>query len=437
MFESHLYNLTINYQENFINLSTLGNFCCYNQNFYVIKFLNNRFIIMTGIVITSAKRSAIGKFMGGLSQYSAPKLGSLIINSIIAETNLSKDLIDEVIMGQVLTGGSGQNPARQASMLSNLPEKVSALTINQVCGSGLRSVAIAAQSILSGQSEIIIAGGQESMTNAHHTINVRNGLKMGDGKLKDSMIIDGLWCAMNDYHMGTTAENIAQKFNISKNEQDEFATNSQNKAENAQKNEHFNKEITPITVKIKKEEVSFQTDEFPRHGTTLDKIKSLKPVFDKDGTVTAGNASGLNDGSAAVMIMKEEKASELGIKPIAKIISSATVGVDPTIMGIGPVPAVKKALKIANWNIDDLDLIEANEAFAAQSLAVSKELKWDMGKVNVNGGAIALGHPIGASGTRILVTLIHEMERQNKHKGIATLCIGGGQGVAMCIERQE
>ena len=392
---------------------------------------------MSDIVITTAKRLPIGKFMGSLSSFSAPELGSSIINSLIAESGLSKDLIDEVIMGQVLTGGSGQNPARQALMLSKIPDKASALTVNQVCGSGLRSVIIGFQSISSGNSEVVISGGQESMTNAHHTINVRNGLKMGDGKLKDSMIVDGLWCAMNNYHMGTTAENIADKFGISKNEQDEFATNSQNKAENAQKNSYFINELSPIIIKSKKEEVSFEADEFPRHGTTLDKISSLKPVFDKNGTVTAGNASGLNDGAAAVLMMKKEKATELGLKPIAKIVSFATVGVDPSIMGIGPVPAVKQALKHAGWDIGDLDVIEANEAFAAQSLAVSKELKWDMNKVNVNGGAIALGHPIGASGTRILVTLIHELHRQNKKKGIATLCIGGGQGIAVCIEREE
>ncbi len=392
---------------------------------------------MTDIVITTAKRLPIGKFMGSLSGFSAPELGSSIINSLVAEAGLSKDLIDEVIMGQVLTGGSGQNPARQALMLSKIPDRASALTVNQVCGSGLRSVIIGFQSISSGNSEVVISGGQESMTNAHHTINVRNGLKMGDGKLKDSMIVDGLWCAMNNYHMGTTAENIADKFGISKNEQDEFATNSQNKAENAQKNNHFKNELSPIIIKSKKQEDSFEVDEFPRHGTTLDKINSLKPVFEKNGTVTAGNASGLNDGAAAVLMMKKEKAIELNLNPIAKIVSFATVGVDPSIMGIGPVPAVKQALKHANWDIKDLDVIEANEAFAAQSLAVSKELKWDMDKVNVNGGAIALGHPIGASGTRILVTLIHELHRQNKKKGIATLCIGGGQGIAVCVEREE
>jgi len=389
---------------------------------------------MTEIVITTAKRLPIGKFMGSLSEFSAPQLGSTIIDSIISDSKISKDIVDEIVMGQVLTGGSGQNPARQACMLSQFPEKTSALTINQVCGSGIRSISLAAQSIMSGQCEIVIAGGQESMTNAHHTINIRNGLKMGDGKLKDSMIVDGLWCAMNNYHMGTTAENIAQKFDISKKEQDEFATKSQNKAESAQQNGNFINEICPINIKVKKESISFSEDEFPRHGTTFEKINSLKPVFDKDGTVTPGNASGLNDGAAAVLLMKEKKANELGLIPLARIASSASVGVDPTIMGIGPVPAVNKALKFANWKINEIDLFEANEAFAAQSIAVIKELELDHDKVNVNGGAIALGHPIGASGARILVTLIHEMKRQKKQKGIATLCIGGGQGIAMCIE---
>ena len=390
---------------------------------------------MTGIVITAAKRTAIGKFMGSLSDYSAPELGKLVIEAVLNENNLDKNLIDELIMGQVLTGGSGQNPARQSSILAGLPIEKSALTVNQVCGSGLRAVSLGAQSIMTNQSEIVIAGGQESMTNAHHTINVRNGLKMGDGKLKDSMIIDGLWCAMNDYHMGTTAENISEKYNISKQDQDEFATLSQNKAEEAQKKNKFESEILSVSVKQKKETVDFNNDEFPRHGSTLEKIGSLKPVFKKDGTVTAGNASGLNDGAAALTLMREETSKKLNITPLARIISWATTGVDPAIMGIGPVPATKKALKIANWKLGDVDLIEANEAFAAQSLAVSQEMKWNMSKVNVNGGAIALGHPIGASGARILVTLIHELIRSNKNKGLATLCIGGGQGIAMCIER--
>jgi len=390
---------------------------------------------MTDIVITSAKRTPIGKFLGSLSNFSASELGKFAIDSVIEECKLDKNSIDEVIMGQVLTGGAGQNPARQASMLAGIPKEKSALTVNQVCGSGLRAVSLAAQSILTNQSNIVVAGGQESMSNAHHTINLRNGLKMGDGNIKDSMIVDGLWCAMNDYHMGTTAENIAEKYNISKDDQDQFATESQNKTENAQKNNHFNNEIIPIEIKSKKETIEFNSDEFPRHGTTFDKINSLKPVFKKEGTVSAGNASGLNDGSAAVILMKESKANELNLQPLARIVSWATVGVDPTIMGIGPVPAVKKALEVASWTLDDLDVIEANEAFAAQSLAVSKELNWDLSKVNVNGGAIALGHPIGASGTRVLVTLIHELVRSNKNKGIATLCIGGGQGIAMCIER--
>ena len=390
---------------------------------------------MTDIVITSAKRTPIGKFLGSLSNFSASELGKFAIDSVIEECKLDKNRIDEVIMGQVLTGGAGQNPARQASMLAGIPKEKSALTVNQVCGSGLRAVSLATQSILTNQSNIVVAGGQESMSNAHHTINLRNGLKMGDGNIKDSMIVDGLWCAMNDYHMGTTAENIAEKYNISKDDQDQFATESQNKTENAQKNNHFNNEIIPIEIKSKKETIEFNSDEFPRHGTTFDKINSLKPVFKKEGTVSAGNASGLNDGSAAVILMKESKANELNLKPLARIVSWATVGVDPTIMGIGPVPAVKKALEVASWTLDDLDVIEANEAFAAQSLAVSKELNWDLSKVNVNGGAIALGHPIGASGTRVLVTLIHELVRSNKNKGIATLCIGGGQGIAMCIER--
>ncbi|MAI60476.1 MAG: acetyl-CoA C-acyltransferase [Rickettsiales bacterium] len=390
---------------------------------------------MTGIVITAAKRTAIGKFMGSLSDYSAPELGKLVIEAVLNENNLDKNLIDELIMGQVLTGGSGQNPARQSSILAGLPIEKSALTVNQVCGSGLRAVSLGTQSIMTNQSEIVIAGGQESMTNAHHTINVRNGLKMGDGKLKDSMIIDGLWCAMNDYHMGTTAENISEKYNISKQDQDEFATLSQNKAEEAQKKNKFESEILSVSVKQKKETVDFNNDEFPRHGSTLEKISLLKPVFKKDGSVTAGNASGLNDGAAALTLMSEETAKKLSITPLVRVVSWATTGVDPAIMGIGPVPATKKALKIANWKLDDVDLIEANEAFAAQSLAVSQEMKWDMSKVNVNGGAIALGHPIGASGARILVTLIHELIRSNKSKGLATLCIGGGQGIAMCIER--
>ena len=390
---------------------------------------------MTDIVITAAKRTAIGKFLGSLSSFSAAELGKCVINALVNETKLDKSLIDEVIMGQVLSGGSGQNPARQSSILAEIPEEKSAVTINQVCGSGLRAVTMAAQSIMTQQSEIVLAGGQESMSNAHHTINIRNGVKMGDGKLKDSMIVDGLWCAINDYHMGTTAENIAEKYKISKDQQDEFAVKSQNKTEVAQKENKFKNEIIDISIKTKKESIIFNEDEFPRHGSTFEKINSLKPVFKKDGTVTAGNASGLNDGAAAFLLMDEKKATELNMNPLARIVSWATSGVDPALMGIGPVPAVKKALKIANWNLNDLDLIEANEAFAAQSIAVSNEIGWDINKVNVNGGAIALGHPIGASGARVLVTLINELHHSKKKRGIATLCIGGGQGIAVCIER--
>ena len=390
---------------------------------------------MKDIFIASAKRTPIGKFLGSLSSMSAPEIGRCSVEAVIKDSKLDKEQIDEIIMGQVLSGGSGQNPARQTSCLAGLPFEKSALTINQVCGSGLRAVALGCQSIQSGNSEIVIAGGQESMSNAHHTIKLRSGTKMGDDKLKDSMIVDGLWCAMNNYHMGITAENIAEKWKISKEDQDKFATESQNKAENAQKNNKFIDEIVNVKIVDKKQETDFREDEFPRHGSTLDKIGALKPVFKKDGTVSAGNASGLNDGSAAVSLMDSENLSKLNIEPIARIVSYASVGVDPSIMGIGPVNATKKALKIANWKLDELDLIEANEAFAAQSLAVSKEIGWDMNKVNVNGGAIALGHPIGASGARILVTLVHELKKRNLKKGIATLCIGGGQGIAMCIER--
>lgn len=390
---------------------------------------------MNDIVITTAKRTPIGKFMGGLSNFSAPELGKISINSIVEESGLSKENIDEIIMGQVLTGGSGQNPARQAACLANIPFDKSALTVNQVCGSGLRAIMLGAQSIITEQSEVVIAGGQESMTNAHHTINSRSGIKMGDGIMKDSMIVDGLWCAMNNYHMGTTAENIAKEWEITKDEQDSFATNSQNKAEIAQKEGRFNNEIIPITIRSKKQELSLDSDEFPRHGSTFEKINSLKSVFKKEGTVSAGNASGLNDGSAAVMLMTKSKADKLGLDYLARITSWSSVGVDPSIMGIGPVNASKLALKKAGWRINDLDLIEANEAFAAQALAVSKDLNIDASKLNVNGGAIALGHPIGASGARILITLIHELKRRNLNKGLATLCIGGGQGVAMCVER--
>ena len=390
---------------------------------------------MENIVITSAKRTPIGKFLGGLSSFSAPEIGKFSVEAVINDSKLNKNEIDEIVMGQVLTGGVGQNPARQTSCLVGIPFEKSALTINQVCGSGLRAIALGMQSIQTGQSEIVIAGGQESMSNANHTIKIRSATKMGDSRLKDSMIIDGLWCAMNNYHMGTTAENVAEKWSITKEAQDEFATISQNKAEYAQKQNKFEEEITEVSTKNKKEDITIKIDEFPRHGSTLEKISSLKPVFKNDGTVSAGNASGLNDGSAAVVLMSESNARKRNIEPLARIASWSTVGVDPALMGIGPVEATIKALQIAGWKVDDLDLIEANEAFAAQSIAVSKKLSWDMEKVNVNGGAIALGHPIGASGSRVLVTLIHEMKKRNVNKGLATLCIGGGQGIAMCVER--
>ena len=390
---------------------------------------------MEDIVITSAKRTPIGKFLGGLSSFSAPEIGKFSVEAVIKDSKLDKNEIDEIVMGQVLTGGVGQNPARQTSCLVGIPFEKSALTINQVCGSGLRAIALGMQSIQTGQSEIVIAGGQESMSNANHTIKIRSATKMGDSRLKDSMIIDGLWCAMNNYHMGTTAENVAEKWSITKEAQDEFATISQNKAENAQKQNKFEEEITEVSTKNKKEDITIKIDEFPRHGSTLEKISSLKPVFKNDGTVSAGNASGLNDGSAAVVLMSESNARKRNIEPLARIASWSTVGVDPALMGIGPVEATNKALQIAGWRIHDLDLIEANEAFAAQSIAVSKQLNWDMERVNVNGGAIALGHPIGASGCRVLVTLIHEMKKRKVNKGLATLCIGGGQGIAMCLER--
>ncbi len=390
---------------------------------------------MKEVFITSAKRTAIGKFLGSLSSFSAPEIGKYSVEAAMKGSKVESHQVDELIMGQVLSGGSGQNPARQTSCLVGIPYDKSALTVNQVCGSGLRAIALGSQSIQTGNSEIVIAGGQESMSNAKHTINLRSGTKMGDDKLKDSMIIDGLWCAMNNYHMGTTAENIAEKWKISKAEQDEFATKSQNKAELAQKEKKFLDEIVNVKVISRKQEIDFASDEFPRHGSTIDKIGALKPVFKKDGTVSAGNASGLNDGSAAVVLMNSENLNKFKIEPMARIVSYASVGVDPSIMGIGPVEATKKALKIANWKLEDLDLIEANEAFAAQSIAVFKEIGWDMEKVNVNGGAIALGHPIGASGARILVTLVHELKKRNLNKGIATLCIGGGQGIAMCVER--
>ena len=388
------------------------------------------------VVITSAVRTAIGSLGGTLKNIPAYKLGSSVISSAIKKSNLKPSEIDEVIMGHVLTGGAGQNPARQASIESKLPKEIPSYVVNQVCGSGLRSIASGYHSILSNNSNIVIAGGQESMSQAPHVVHLRNGKKLGDTELVDSMIKDGLWDAFNGYHMGITAENVAQQFQVTRKDQDTFAYESQSKALKAQKENKFDEEIVPYEIELKKGNTIFNKDEHPRATTSLDTLSRLRGAFKKDGTVTAGNASGINDGAAAVILMSREEAEKRGLKPLAEIKSWASCGVDPSIMGTGPIPSSKKALEIAGWNSKDLDLIEANEAFAAQSCAVVKELSLPMEKVNVNGGSIALGHPIGASGTRIFVTLIHEMLKRDSKKGLATLCIGGGMGVAMCIERR-
>jgi len=387
------------------------------------------------VVITSALRTAIGTFDGGLKNMQAHDLGSIAIKENIKNSKLKPDEIDEVIMGQVLTSASGQNPARRAAIQAGVPIEKTAHVINQVCGSGLRSVASGYQSIISDDSKIVIAGGQESMTNAPHAIYLRNGNKLEKENLIDTMIKDGLWDAFNGYHMGVTAENVANKWQITRKEQDDFAFSSQNKTEKAQKEGKFKNEIIPIILKSTDKNITFKIDEHPRNGMTIERLSKLKPSFKNDGTVTPGNASGINDGAAAVVLMNQSEAEKKGLKPLAKIISWATCGVDPSLMGSGPIPATKKALEKAGWKIKDLDLIESNEAFAAQSLAVIKELKIPKEKVNVNGGAIALGHPIGASGSRILVTLLHEMAKRDSKKGLATLCIGGGMGIAMCLER--
>ena len=387
-------------------------------------------------VITSAVRTAIGSLGGTLKNIPAYKLGSSVISSAIKKSNLKPSEIDEVIMGHVLTGGAGQNPARQAAIESKLPKEIPSYVVNQVCGSGLRSIASGYHSILSDNSNILIAGGQESMSQAPHVVHLRNGKKLGDTELVDSMIKDGLWDAFNGYHMGITAENVAQQFQVTRKDQDKFAFDSQSKALKAQKENKFDDEIVPYEIELKKGNTIFNKDEHPRATTSLDTLSRLRGAFKKDGTVTAGNASGINDGAAAVILMSKEEAEKRGLKPLAEIKSWASCGVDPSIMGTGPIPSSKKALEIAGWSSKDLDLIEANEAFAAQSCAVVKELSLPMEKVNVNGGSIALGHPIGASGTRIFVTLIHEMIKRDSKKGLATLCIGGGMGVAMCIERK-
>ena len=387
------------------------------------------------IVITSASRTAIGTFRGSLKNMQAHELGSFVAKDVLKKSNLQSDDIDELIMGQVLTGGAGQNPARQAAINIGLPVEKTAYVINQVCGSGLRSVAAGYQAIMSNDSNIVIAGGQESMTNAPHAVNFRGGQKLKESNLVDTMIKDGLWDAFNGYHMGVTAENVAAKWQITRKDQDEFALSSQNKAEKAQKEGKFKTEIAPVILKSKKKINKFEIDEHPRAGMTMERLTKLKPTFKKNGTVTPGNASGINDGAAAVVLMSEKEANRRNLKVLAKIVSWATCGVDPSLMGSGPIPASKKALEKAGWKISDLDLIESNEAFAAQSLAVIKDLGIPKEKVNVNGGAIALGHPIGASGTRVLVTLLHEMKKRNSKKGLATLCIGGGMGIAMCVER--
>ena len=390
---------------------------------------------MTNVVIVSAGRTAVGSFNGSFANTPAHELGAAVIDAVVARAGIDKAEVSETILGQVLTAGQGQNPARQAAILAGLPQEASAWGINQVCGSGLRAVALGAQHVQLGDANIVIAGGQENMSLSPHVAHLRAGQKMGDMKFIDSMIKDGLWDAFNGYHMGQTAENVAQKWQISREMQDEFAVASQNKAEAAQKAGKFKDEVIPFTIKSRKGDIVVDADEYIRHGATLEAMQKLKPAFTKDGSVTAANASGINDGAAAVMLMSEAEAARRGLTPLARIASYATAGLDPAIMGVGPIFASRKALEKAGWNAADLDLVEANEAFAAQACAVNKDMGWNTEVVNVNGGAIAIGHPIGASGARILNTLIFEMQRRDARKGLATLCIGGGMGVAMCIER--
>jgi acetyl-CoA C-acetyltransferase len=390
---------------------------------------------MTEVVIAGAVRTPVGAFNGGLSSVPAHYLGQVAIAEAMRRAGVSPAEVTEVIMGQILSAGEGQNPARQAAIGAGLPVEVTAFGVNQLCGSGLRTVALGYQAIRAGDSAIVVAGGQESMSQAPHCIHLRNGVKMGDAEMVDTMIRDGLWDAFNGYHMGNTAENVAQRWQITREQQDQLAVSSQNKAEAAQKSGRFKDEIIPVKIATRKGEVVVDADEYPKHGTTVEALAKLRPAFDKNGTVTAGNASGINDGAAAVVLMSASEADKRGVRPLARIVSWATAGVDPAIMGSGPIPASRAALKKAGWQADDLDLIEANEAFAAQACAVNKDLGWDVSKVNVNGGAIALGHPIGASGARVLVTLLHEMARRGSKKGLATLCIGGGMGIAMCLAR--
>ncbi|WP_100638234.1 acetyl-CoA C-acetyltransferase [Marinobacter salexigens] len=392
---------------------------------------------MRDVVIVAARRTAIGAFGGGLSSLRADQLGSAVIKALLEETGVAGEQIDEVVLGQVLTAGSGQNTARQSAINAGLPASVPAMTINKVCGSGLKAVHMAVQSIRCGDAEMVIAGGQENMSQAPHVLpNSRNGQRMGNWTMIDTMVTDGLWDAFNDYHMGITAENIVEKYGISREEQDAFAAASHQKATAAWEAGNFENEIVPVAIPQRKgDPVIISKDEGPRDGVTSDGLGKLRPAFKKDGSVTAGNASSLNDGAAAVLVCSAEKAKELGLTPLATIKAHANAGVDPTIMGTGPIPASQRCLKLAGWSVDDLDLVEANEAFAAQAISVNRDMGWDTSKVNVNGGAIALGHPIGASGCRILVTLLHEMVRRDAHKGLATLCIGGGMGVALAVER--
>ncbi|MBQ5949757.1 acetyl-CoA C-acetyltransferase [Massilia sp. ST3] len=391
---------------------------------------------MEDVVIVAAGRTAVGKFGGTLAKIPAAELGAHVIRHLLGKTGIDPATISEVIMGQVLTAGVGQNPARQATIKAGLPNSVPASTINQVCGSGLKATHLATQAIRCGDASIVIAGGQENMSAAPHVLNgSRDGFRMGDIKMTDTMIVDGLWDAYNQYHMGVTAENVARKHEVSRAEQDEFALQSQLKAEAAQKEGRFKDEIIPIEIPSKKGAIVFDSDEYPKHGTTLEALASLRPAFNKEGSVTAGNASGLNDGAAAVIMMSASKARELGLAPLARIKAYASTGIDPTVMGMGPVTASRLCLEKAGWRHEDVDLMEINEAFAAQAIAVNKEMGWDTSKINVNGGAIALGHPIGASGCRVLVTLLHEMIRRDAKRGLASLCIGGGMGVALAVER--
>ena len=390
---------------------------------------------MSEVVIAGAARTPVGAFNGGLSSVSAAYLGEVAIREAMNRAKVEGGEVTEVVLGQILTAGAGQNPARQAAVNAGIPVERTAYNINQLCGSGLRAVALGYQAIRLGDAEVIVAGGQESMSQAPHCLHLRNGTKMGTTELIDTMLRDGLWDAFNGYHMGDTAENVAQKWQITREQQDEFAAGSQQKAESAIKADRFKEEIVPVTIKTRKGDVVVEKDEYPKQGVTAEDLSKLRPAFQKDGTVTAGNASGINDGAAAIVLMTDDNAEKRGVAPLARIVSWATAGVDPSIMGSGPIPASRLALEKAGWRIDDLDLVEANEAFAAQACAVNKDLGWDPSKVNVNGGAIALGHPIGASGARVLTTLLYEMQKRDAKKGLATLCIGGGMGIAMCVER--